>query len=499
MRTIGSLATIRSGSTRLRRTQGLLSCQTESCATFRKHDIAHAEYSKACKKSEYLPKSIARYIKQLISHEGFHRYFANTSWLFAEQVLRLTAGILVGAWVARYLGPLQFGLFSYSIAFAALFSGIAKLGLDGIVVRELINDPAARDAVLGTAFWLKLLGAIFTICIMALAAFVMSDDRTANLYIIIIGCGTIFQTFEVVDFYFQSQVLSKFVSLCKLAQLIVSSLLKIYLVLNGATLVMFVLISVVDQATLALSLYLAYGSRKLGSFYRSFNRKVAKQLLGDGWPLILGGMVTAVYMRSDQILIKAMLGEEQVGLYSAAVRLSEAWYIIPVVVTSSIYPALVNARKLGIQPYHARLRALYALMIWIAIGIAVPMTLVSGFLVTSLYGEAYRDAGPVLMVHIWTGVFVFMGVAFSRYLMVENMNYRNFFRTLLGAVSNIVLNLLLIPAFGIMGSAVATLIAQALVNYVYDYFDLGLRDQFYLKTLALVNPLNIGRGGLKRR
>ena len=137
--------------------------------------------------------------------------------MFAEQLLRMFAGLLVGIWVARYLGPNQFGLFSYSIAFASIFSSIAKLGLDGVVVRDLVRYPSRRDLYMGTAFWLKLMGAGVMLAIMAFAVQLTSNDATTSLYIIIIASGTVFQSFEVVDFYFQSKVLSnsfQFVSWC---------------------------------------------------------------------------------------------------------------------------------------------------------------------------------------------------------------------------------------------------------------------------------------------
>lgn len=140
------------------------------------------------------------------------RYFANTSWLFAEKVLRMIVGLFVGIWVARYLGPEQFGLFSYAQSFVALFAAIATLGLDGIVVRELVKDENRRDELIGTSFWLKLMGAIAVLLLLAIAINFTSNDHYTNVLVFIIASATIFQAFNVVDFYFQAQVLSK---ICK--------------------------------------------------------------------------------------------------------------------------------------------------------------------------------------------------------------------------------------------------------------------------------------------
>jgi len=429
--------------------------------------------------------SLKRLTANAKNHQGFRRYFANTSWMFAEQILRMVAGLLVGIRVARYLGPVQFGIFSYAVAFSALFSAIAKLGLDSIVVRDLVHVPDQRDIYLGTAFWLKLIGAIVMLALIALATQLTSNDATTNLYIFIIASGTIFQAFEVIDFYFQSKVLSKFVSICKLTQLLISSLVKLYLIFIQADLFWFVLVSLVDQLTLAVSLLFAYRYQKLGSFYRNFDRAIAKQLLHDSWPLIFSGLVIMIYMRIDQIMIKEMLGIKEVGLYSAAVRLSEAWYFIPMIITNSLFPSIVNAKKVSEVLYYTRLQRLYTLMVWIAIGIALPMTFMSNWVVTMLYGEAYRAAGQVLMIHIWTGVFVFLGVASGAWLTNQNLQRFAFYRTFVGAILNIIMNFVLIPIYGMIGAAISTVIAQMMAALVFDVFSKKTRIAFIMKLKTL--------------
>jgi O-antigen/teichoic acid export membrane protein len=405
--------------------------------------------------------------------------------MFAEQLLRMVAGLLVGIWVARYLGPKQFGIFSYAIAFASLFSSIAKLGLDGIVVRDLVRESDQRDIYLGTAFWLKLGGAVVMLGAVALAMQLTSSDSLTNLYILIIASGAIFQSFEVVDFYFQSQVLSKFVSICKMTQLFISSLLKLYFIYTGADLIWFVLVTLVDQFTLALSLYLAYRYQKHGSFYRHFDMKTAKQLLKDSWPLIFSGLVVMIYMRIDQIMIKEMLGEREAGLYSAAVRLSEIWYFIPAIITTSLFPSVVNAKKISEKLYYTRLQRLYTLLVWSSIAIALPMTFLSERLVTVLYGDTYKDAGQVLMIYIWAGVFVSLGVASGAWLTSQNLQNHAFYRTFFGAIINVIMNLVLIPIYGMIGSAIATVIAQMMAALLFDVFSSKTRIGFFMKLKTL--------------
>lgn len=405
--------------------------------------------------------------------------------MFGEQVLRILAGLFVGIYVARYLGPEQFGVYSYAAAFVALFGAIAKLGLDGIVVRDLVNHPDKRDIYLGTAFWLKLIGALLTLATLAIVVQFTSNDATTNLYIFIIASGLFFQSFEVVDSYFQFKVLSKYVSIAKLIQLALSSVLKLYFIFIQADLFWFVLVSLIDQISLAFSLAFAYWRQKIGSFFGRFSVGTAKAMLRNSWPLILSGIAVMLYMRIDQIMIKEMLGEREVGLYSAAVRLSEAWYFVPVIITTSLFPAIVNARKTDQELYNKRLQRLYSVMVWMAITIALPMTFLSNWVVELLYGVAYREAGPVLMIHIWAGVFVALGATSSSWLINENLQQIALYRTLSGAITNVVLNLILIPNYGMVGAAIATVISYMIAGFVFDLFSNKTRRMFFMKIDAL--------------
>lgn len=416
-------------------------------------------------------------------HGGFRRYFFNTSWMFGEYALRILAGLLVGIYVARYLGPEQFGVLSYVLAFVALFGAIAKLGLDFIVVRELVNHPKERDVFLGTAFWLKSIGALLSLILLVIAVCLFSsNDATTNLYIFIIASGLIFQSFDVVEIYFQSKVYSKPVSISKLLQLVLSSALKLYLVFSQSELFWFVLASLFDQISLALFLAFSYWRQKIGSFFGHFNVTTAKAMLKNSWPLIFSGIAFTIYIRIDQIMIKEMLGEREVGLYSASARLSEAWYFVSLIITTSLFPAIVNAKKISQTLYHQRLQRLYTLMAWLAISVALPVTFLGEWIVTLLYGNSYQESGVILSIHIWTGVFVALGVASERWMISENLVGISLLRTAAGGATNVVLNLFLIPKHGIYGAAIATLLSQIFATYVFDIFDRRTRESFLMKT-----------------
>ena len=424
-------------------------------------------------------------ITSLKDHSGFRKYFANTSWLMGERILRMGVSLFVGIYVARYLGPERYGLLSYANSFVGIFLALATLGLDDVVVREIVKTPEQREKILGTSFLLKLVGTLLMwVAIFAAVPFTENDLQT-NILIIIIAFGAVFQAFNVIDLNFQAKVKSKHVVHAQFVQLIISSIVKIILVFNEAPLIWFASVFFLDAIVLALGLVFTYlhNSNKIFSWKWSY--ETSKNLLHDSWPLIFAGIVVSVYMKIDQLMIKEMLGAKEVGLYAAAVKLSEAWYFIPMAIASSLYPAIINARNFQKEVYYQKIQNLFDLMVWIAVSIALPTTFLSTLIVEFLYGKEYLGSSSVLIIHIWTGVFVFLGVASSKYLLAENFIKKTFYRTFIGALLNIIMNYYLIRIIGIEGAAISTLFSHFFAAYLYDFFDKDLRNMFIFKTKSL--------------
>jgi O-antigen/teichoic acid export membrane protein len=187
-------------------------------------------------------------------------------------------------------------------------------------------------------------------------------------------------------------------------------------------------------------------------------------------------------------MINEMLGKYEVGIYAVAVRLSEAFHFLPILLTTSFFPAILNARKINKALYILRLQRLYTFLLWMALSAALTMTFVGESLVIALFGQAYKEAGSILIVHAWTNIFIFISAGFGRYLLAENLTLINMYRVILGAIVNILLNLLLIPYYGIIGSAYATLLSLALVNYAFDIFNKDLWHQLHMKIIAFYYP-----------
>ena len=407
-----------------------------------------------------------------------------------ERLLRMGVALFVGVYVARYLGPERFGLLNYASSFVGLFTALATLGLDGIVVRELVKTPERRNELIGTAFWLKACGAIFMwIGIVAAIPFTHNDTQT-NILIIIIAFAIIFQAFNVIDFNYQAEVKSKYVVYAHLVQLVVSSITKLIFIWISAPLVWFACVFLLDAIVQAMGLLAMYLKNTGKVWNWKWRWETAKQLLKDSWPLILSGMVISIYMKIDQVMIKEMLGAEKVGHYAAAVILSEAWYFIPMAITTSVFPAIINAKKQSEELYYQRLQKLYDLMVWLAVAIALPTTFLAPWVIRVLYGQAFLPAAGVLSIHIWAGVFVFLGVASGKWLLIENYTKISFYRTFIGTIVNVVLNIILIPKHGINSAAFATLI-----SYFVATFSIGLiaktKRQVALMLKSFLFPIKI--------
>ena len=407
--------------------------------------------------------------KSLQKNQGFIKYSKNISWLFFERILRITVGLFVSVWVAKYLGPKQFGFFSYTLSFVGLFAFIATISHNSIVVRELVKNPNYNDEIVSTAFWLRIMGAMLGILItLAVSINLTSNDRFINILILIIASSTIFQSFNVVDDYFQSKVMNKFVVITNVISLFLSSVIKIILILNDAPLIAFVWVVFFDNFILASGFIYFY--IKLNSKFKiknlKFKSKTAILLLKDSWPLMISSAAIMIHIKVDQVIIKEILGLEAVGQYAAAAKVSEAWYFIPSVLTASFFPAIINAKKNNEDLYNSRLQKLYDIMVWIAIAIAIPMIFLSDWLIEILYGYQYSEAGNVLMIHIWAGVFVSLGLASNSWLICEKLQKFLMVNTFIATITNIGLNYILIPKFGIVGAAWATIISYFLVGYL---------------------------------
>lgn len=410
-----------------------------------------------------LPAAFRRRVEH---RPGLIRILDNIGWLFFDKILRMGVGLLVGVWVARYLGPEQFGQLNYAIAFVGLFVAIAELGLGGIVVRDLVRHPDSADSVLGTAFVMQFLGGLLCVILINSAmVFIRPDDKLMQLMVAILSLSLIIKSVDIVKYWFESQVQSKYIVWVENGIFVFSSLIKIFLILSTASLLAFVYMSFIEGFLIALGIIIFFVIKKGGVNHWQPSYIRTKLLLKDSWPLILSGVAVSIYLRIDQIMISELVGDAENGTYSVAVRFSEIFYFFPMTIAASTFPAIIDAKKRTQAEYEGRLQSLYDIMVSIALIISVSIYIVAPYLVVGLFGDQYSGAIEILRVHIWASIFVFLGVACGSYTRTENIATYSMIQTLIGMGVNIALNFMLIPLWGGLGAAWATLISYGVATF----------------------------------
>jgi PST family polysaccharide transporter len=415
---------------------------------------------------------------------------ANTGWLFGLRILRILFAFFVMAWVARYLGTENFGILQYAIAFVGLFAPLAVLGLQGIVVRDIVREPESRDEILGTTFVLRLTGGLAGFALVLAAVYIVRREEPLVRLITGIHALTLFlQAFDCIDMWFQSRVQSKYTVFAKSASLVVANILRIVAITMKAPVTAFALITVVDVIVSGSGLIFWY--RSLGGRLRKwrFSLARAKEFLSQSWALMLSSVMSIIYLKIDMVMLGQMANDSEVGIYSTAVRLSEVWYFIPIAIATSVFPALIRAKERGERIYLRRLQQLYDFLAWLGLAVGVFFTFFSNRIILIVFGEPYASAGPVLAVHIWAGVFIFLKVAMHRWLLNEGRLLFLFLSSGLGAVANVTLNIFLIPRYGIMGAAVATVISYALAGLLACFLYRPAWRNGWMMIKALFVPL----------
>ena len=416
---------------------------------------------------------------------AFEKYLKNTGLLMLGKVGSLIIKMLVTIQIANYLKPFNNGILNGAIIYVGLFAAVASLGLDQFIIKELHTYPSNRDRILGTAFRMKFIAGVLCIPAIYISWFFFSLDDTPYLYVLILSFMGIFQSFNVIDSYFQSEVKSKYIMQVQIAATLLSAMIKMVLIYIKSPLEFFIYASIGDFIWMAVGYFLVYNRKGRQLLNWKFDYNLSRKLLSFSWPLIISGIMVSLYMNIDQLMLHEMISPAAQGTYTTAVTFSAAWYFVPGVIVSSLFPAILNARRDDPERYQKRLQNLYDLMVWFSMTFAVVVTFASPVIYRLM--PHYSAAAPILAVHVWSGVFVFLGTANGQYMIAEDLSKLTFLRNGIGAAVNIILNLWFIPLIGIMGAAIATLIAYFTSTF-FVFFIPKLRPQaiMMLKSLLLI-------------
>jgi len=437
-------------------------------------------------------KKITFKIKSILKNDTFSSVIKNIFWMLLDNSLKIVFGLFVGVWVARYLGPDNFGKINYALAFVTLFASISNLGLNEIIVRDIIKFPNKINVLIGTTFLLKFFAAALTVFIsIVLALFFFKEDQDVIIISIILSFTLIFKSADVIKSWNESQLKVKHSVIIENIVFTIMTLLKILVITYGLSYLYIVWITLFESILVFIFLLYVYNYKDNKLTNLAFDYSEAKRLLRDSWPLMFSSLAIMIYMKIDQIMLGKMIGNKGVGDYTAALRISEIWYMFPMLIVTSVFPKILESKQISTDNFNKKVKFMFDILINFSILISILITLFSNKIIYLFYGSTYLYSSPILQIHIWASVFVFMGVASSKLYMIDNLQKVSMYRTFFGAGLNIILNIFLIPKFQGIGAAWATVISYSFVAYFLDFFNYKTRYLFYIKTKSLFTFPNL--------
>jgi O-antigen/teichoic acid export membrane protein len=424
--------------------------------------------------------------RKLVPSADLRKILHNAGWMMSEQAVRLLAGIFVGVLIARQLGPSSFGSLSYAQAVAGLLAVVASLGFNRMVVREIVEhegNSQQQAVIMATVFAFRLVIA-FVLYILPISLFLLLGNSNRTILMVLVGISTLASPFDCCDLYFQSQSQSRISAIAKCSAFFLSTAFKVYLLFVGAGLHAFAAAIALEYALIAIALFGVY--RRAGlPMWVSPEWRLGIGFLRETWPDIMASFGVLFFMRSGQLMLESLRGVNDVGIYSAASRLSEGLNFIPVSLAASSFPKILRSRT-NPTHYYAQIGRLTRGLVALSYVAGILASLLSPYIIQWLYGPKYAAAAPVLSIHIWCGLLVCLGTVSGNWLLAERKIMLSFQRSVLGLIVSVLLNFALIPRFGANGAAWATFLAMLSAYYLFDLLHPVTRRMFILKTRALV-------------
>lgn len=416
--------------------------------------------------------------------------FENIIWLFFEKLFRYVVSFFVGVWVIRYLGPDRFGILSYAVAFTGIIGTFVGLGMSQVLTRELVKSPEKHSRLLSSALSMSFLSSFFiSIVSIALIFLIRPNDMETIVLVAILSIAYCFRSLNLIQSYFSSQVKQKIIVPAVVTASFLAAALKVCLILYTASLYYFAGAIVFEQIILTIGvLYLFYKETNGSIPLRSYNKTTAKSLLKDSLPLMLSAMMIAIFMQIDQLMIRELIGNKEAGHYGVAVILVSLWYFIPGIITSSFFPKIIKSLEEDAELFKAQLQKLYNLIALLGYLIAIPVSLLATPIVSIIYGQEFAASAGMLSLLIWALLFSGLGIVKNAYIYAMNLTKIHLIITVLGAILNICLNLMLIPKYQGMGAVIATVISYSFTALFSNLFFKALRPNVIMMLRALVYP-----------
>ena len=420
-----------------------------------------------------------------------NKVISNASWIILCRIIQSLLALFINIFTARYLGPSNFGIITYAASLVAFVMPISLLGYENVLVKELIDAPENEGAIIGTTTFLSLVSSLFCIISITLLSLALNkDSKITTIVCLLYSFVLLFYAFDLVRFWFQSKYLAKYTSTISLFAYLIVSGYKIYLLVYQKNVIWFAISNSFDYAIITLlSLFFYY---KKGGKRLSISLKIGKDIFSRSKHYIISSMMVTVFAQTDKIMINSMIDESATGYYGAAVASAGFSTFFFVAVLDSLRPYVLEGKNIDNNTFEKRMTLLYSIIIYCSLAQSVLTAFFSNQIIKYLYGDAYTPAISALQIVVWYSTFSYLGAARNIWILANNQQHYLWLINMSGAIANVILNLLLIPSFGICGAAFASLITQFFTNVIIGYIIKALipNNKIMLKSLNPVILLN---------
>ena len=432
--------------------------------------------------------------------ENKKKVFVNLFWAMTGKIVNMAGALLVGILVARYLGPSQYGLMNYVISYVALFTVISNFGLDDIEIRELSRTPERKEYILGTCFRLRMIFATIAFLLIILSLFLFEADLYTSIMILIYSVTLYTGSFNIVRNYFTSIVKNEYVVKSEISRTVIGACIKIILLWIKAPLEYFIIATMFDTILVASGYCISYKKIVGNIFEWKYDKTIVPFYIKESFPLVLSGAAVIIYQRIDQVMIGNMIDNEAVGYFATAGKFLDLILFLPMVLTQTVTPLLVRAKEYDQKEYEIKKRQFVSIVVWVSIILAVLVSLLAYWLIFFTYGNKYLMAVPILQIMAFKTVGMALSSSSGQIIIMERIQKWAFIRNIIGCLICIGLNLLLIPRYGVIGSAWVTIITVAFTGclaniFIPSYYNimkiqlhalfLGWKDMLYIKKLLV--------------
>lgn len=397
-----------------------------------------------------------------------HKVIKNASWIVACRIVQSVLALIISMLTARYLGPSNYGLISYASSVVAFVVPLMQLGLSNILVQETIQHPGEEGTIFGTSMVMSLCSAVA--CMVGVVSFALIAN--ANQLHVVAVCALyslvlIFQAVEMLQYWFQAKLLSKYASIVSLCAYAVVSAYKFFLLLRGKSVYWFAVSNALDVMLISIGLYVIY--RRLGGQKLRFSMETARRMFARSKYYIVSSLMVTVFAQTDKIMLTLMINETATGYYSAAVACAGMTSFVFSAIIDSMRPSIFESKKTSQEQFEKSMVVLYGMIIYLSLAQSIGMTLLAKPIIRILYGAEYATAANALRIVVWYTTFSYMGAVRNIWILANEKQKYLWIINLSGALMNVALNAVLIPVWGIQGAAVASLVTQFFTNFVLGF------------------------------